>query len=187
MATNSIGVNNLNLSSGTNFLLTISNFSNLNFFIQSSNLPGVGTSPKIIPTPVGDSHHAGDHLQYETLDVKFIVDESLQNWLVLYNWLRALSPTHVIDAQGVNQYKDRLENGELYSPAVLYVTTNSNNLNVKITFNNLFPIRLSSLPFDVTYPDDKKIFANCSFAYDWYDIEVNPTYNPISEPDNVIK
>lgn len=186
MSINSIGVHNLSFASGSHFDFKIDNFPDLNFTIQSANLPGVSTSPREVPTPVGPTYHAGDKLYYEILDINFIVDESLQNWLSVYNWMRALAPTHVIDAEAKSQYDLWKEEKDLYSTAVLYILTNSLNWNLKVTLHNIFPISLTGLPYRITNQEDEKIYSTVKFAFDYYDVEVNPNYNTLSVANNVI-
>ena len=186
MPNNSVNVHNISFASGSHYALKIDSFYDLNFTIQSVNLPGVSTSPKEVSTPVGPTFHAGDKLYYETLDIRFIIDESLQNWLSVYNWMRALSPTHMLDDVLKNKYNLWQADKELYSPATLYILTNSLHWNIKVSLQNIFPISLSGLPYDITNSEDTKIYSTVRFAFDYYDIEVNPEYNPLSVDNNVI-
>lgn len=186
MSTNSINVKNFSLLSGSHFEFTILGYPDLNFTVQTCNLPAVNSNPKEIMTAVGPTHLAGDKLMYETLEIGFIVDETLNNWRSIYNWLRALATTNIIDAQHYNQYVNY--DKDLYSVGNLSILTNSLHLNVNLKFHNLFPISLTGLDFSTKDVTDRKLFATATFAYDYYDIEVNSTYNLDGYiEDNVIK
>lgn len=186
MSVTSKGVYNINTVSGTNFVFILPNFPNLNFTVQSANLPGVFGSHIELPTPLGKFNNGYDKLEYESLMVEFLVDESLNNWREVYNWMRALAPTHLFS--GSNQYKLWKDaNKELASPATLYILTNSNNINIKVEFKNLFPISVSGIDFSAQDTTDVKKHAKVQFVYDWYDISVNDSYNDITVPGNAIR
>lgn len=188
MASNSLSVYNPSTLSGSHFTFSITGYPNLNFTLQTVNLPGVQTNPREIPTPVGSTHVAGDKLGYEPLIASFIVDETLNNWREMYGWMRALSPTNLIEDEGAlanNQYVTY--DKPLYSIGMLYILTNSLNINLKLKYTNLFPISLSGLQFSTQDKDDRKLFANVTFAYDYYDITVSESYNSNGfVPNNVI-
>ncbi len=186
MASNSLNVFNTSTLSGSHFTFSIPSYENLNFNIQTANLPSVMTSPKEIITPVGSTHLAGDKLRYEVLEVGFIVDETLNDWREVYNWLRALATSNMIDAVNDNQYVTYQK--PLYTDAVLMILTNSLHVNLTCSFHNLFPISLSGIDFSTKDVEDRKIFANAQFAFDYYDLKVTPSYNPNGYvDDNIIK
>ena len=183
MSTNSINVYNTSTLSGSHFEFNILGYDNLNFNVQTANLPSIQGNPKEIPTPVGSTHFAGDKVQYETLEISFIVDESLNDWREVYNWMRALAPSH-LDSLALNQYSTYTK--DLYTSATLFILTNSLHVNVKCTFHNLFPISLTGLDFSTKDTEDRKLFSTVTFAYDYFDLEVNPIYNDTYVPSNVI-
>lgn len=186
MANTSKNVKNINTLSGSHFTFKLNNFPDLNFTIQTINLPGITGSPVKVSTPVGYTWQSQDTISYEFLSMSFIVDESLQNWISVYNWMRSLAPTHLNNAELVNQYKLWAKEKDLYGDGVLYILTNSLHWNVKISLKNIFPISLSGCNFSTQDSEDRKLFSKVSFAYDYYDIEVNPEYNEISVGDNKI-
>jgi len=187
MSTNSINVNNTSFLSGSHFDFNVTGYPNINFTVQSCNLPAVQNSPRAIPTPFGDTHISGDKLQYQTLDISFIIDETLNNYREIYNWIRALAPTNALEEGLINNQYVTYTN-PLYTVGNLFILTNSLHINITATFHNLFPISLSNLDFSVKDTDDRKLIANVSFAYDYYDLQVNSTYNPNGYvPDNIIK
>ena len=177
MAINNKQVYNLNNLSGNSFVFSIERFPNVTFTVQEVNLPGVQSNPKATDTPIGTYFSPGDHLRYSPLVISFIVDESLNNWREIYNWLRELSPTHIDDSSGdYSQYAKLLSKG-ITSTCKLTLLTNNLNVNVNVTIYDLFPTSLSDLKFSVTENDNRILTASVYFYYTYYDLEVNPDYN----------
>jgi hypothetical protein len=187
MSSNSLNVFNTSTLSGSHFTFTIPEYNNLNFNIQTVNLPSVQSTPKELPTPVGPTHFAGDKLSYEVLEIGFIVDESLNDWREIYNWLRALATTNILENSIItNQYVNY--DKPLYTSGTLLILTNSLHVNITCNFTNLFPISLTGINFSTKDVEDRKIFANAQFAFDTYDLKVNDIYNPNgSVDDNIIQ
>ena len=86
------------------FNFNIRKLPNVNYFVQAVNLPGVqlGETPlntpfHIIPTP-------GDHITYGEMAVTFKVDEDMENYIELYNWMQYLG-----FPEGFNQAKQVYE------------------------------------------------------------------------------
>lgn len=174
-----------NLSTGA-FTFVLSRFPNTTFSIQDVVLPGVTINPKKVSTPVGAFNKPGDKLDYEPLSTNMIVDESLNNWREIYNWTRQLAPTHVGDqSQLVSQYT-QIKNEGLTTTGVLTLLTNNLNVNVKVTFYDIFPISLGKLNFSTTDRDNRIITSQATFVYTYYDMEVNPLTNTEGYVDNNI-
>lgn len=187
MSNSNKNVYNLNNLSGNSYIFTLDKYPNVTFTVQSVNLPGVSSSPKDISTPVGTYFEAGDHLNYLPLNVSFIVDESLNNWREVYNWMRELSPTHVgLGYDKVSQYVKLKQEG-LTTTARLICLTNNLNINVKSVFYDVFPVSLSGINFNVTNEDNEIITATVSFVYTYYDLTVNDDYNEKFVENNVIQ
>ena len=54
-----------------------------------TNLPGITLSEAIQNTPFKDISMPGNKLEYEDLSVTFIVDEYLENYTSMHEWLTA--------------------------------------------------------------------------------------------------
>ena len=111
------------------------------------------------------------------LNLSFIVDEDLNNWTELYNWLTGLS-----SPERYSQYKDLKDKGtgtqaitgsrtSIYSDATLVILNSNMNQNHQILFKELFPTSLSALNFSTSSPDIDFITADVSFRYAYYNYE----------------
>ena len=66
----------------------------VNFFIQKVNVPRISLRPIETPSPFIKIPYSGEHMDYANLQVTFKVDEKLQNYLEIHNWLRSLGKPH---------------------------------------------------------------------------------------------
>ena len=57
------------------------------WFCTAANIPGISLGEASYPTPMLDTFVTGDKLTFETLSITFIVDEELQNYRELWDWL----------------------------------------------------------------------------------------------------
>ena len=160
------------------------------FFIQSANLPGISLGSAQQNTPLYDIPIPGDKITYSSLDLSFIVDENLNNYKEIHDWLLGLgfpnNHTQFADLQTTGsdrfpgstkdtatvgiQPRAPLAEGGTYSDATLTVLNSKNIAKTEIRFQNVYPTSLSSLSYDVRQTDIDYIQANVSFQYMNYDI-----------------
>jgi hypothetical protein len=132
----------------------------------------------MLPTP-------GDMIQFGDLNLRFLVDENLENYMEIQNWMRGLgfpeqlSQFDDLEKSGLvrgNYTKDRQN---IYSDGTLQVLTSSQIPNFQIRFQDLFPYSISTMNFDATDTDIQYFTADVSFKYTIYniiDLEGNPLY-----------
>ena len=77
----------LDYASPTQFKFGIAQLPKVEFFTTAANLPGITMVDSIFPTPFKDVPVMGEKLTYENLEITFIVDEFLENYLSLHSWL----------------------------------------------------------------------------------------------------
>lgn len=144
----------------------------MNFWVQKANIPGFSLPATKVATPFVDLPFPGDHIDFDTLDVLFSVDENMSNYLELYAWVKSLGYPEKYE-----QYAELLQNPEWTSLAtkseiVLTIMSNGKNPAFHVVFHDAFPIGLSSLDFDSrlsgTVPP---VPCAVSFMYSDFDIE----------------
>ena len=165
---------NTNFLQSTKFVLTFPRISNTQYFCQQVNLPGVSTSEILTPTPFVDLYAPGDKLVYEPLNVTFIVDEEMNSWLEIHNWLRGMTfPTdfeeyrNLKNLSSVAYYSPKPQ----YSDGILNVLTGLNNPKLSVSFTDVFPVSVSGIEFNATDTDTPTMTATATFRYSWYNIE----------------
>jgi hypothetical protein len=161
---------NKNFLSPFNFKFILKRAPYVNFFIQSINLPGISLEPVEIQTPLIAYPVPGEHLSYEELTITFQVDENLQNYLEIHNWIRALGKLNYSEYGRIASNK-KYTGESLYSDIVLEILASTRQPNYEAVFVDAHPIGLSSLKFNTTDADIQFIEADAIFRYTNYEIK----------------
>ena len=168
-------ISNRNYLSPTGFKFTLSKEPKVDFFSSSASIPGINLGVAVQPTYLKDIPIPGDKLTYSDFSLKFNVDEDLENYLIIHNWLRGFGYP-----ESVEEYKE-LINDDLYTPGRQSAITgqsdgsliiyNSNyNPVASVVFQGLFPTSLSTIDFNSKDPSINYIEAEVVFKYTIYDI-----------------
>ena len=172
------------------FRFKMTKLPNVEFFVQSANIPSIALSELSMPTPLKDISMPGEKITYQPLEVSFLVDENLNNYKEIHDWITGLG-----FPQDHKQYGDVLATGSdrfsrstsstaavgsgtpaplseggIYSDATLIVLNNKNIAKTEIRFQNVFPISLGSLSYDIKASDVDYLQVSASFNYMYYDI-----------------
>ena len=122
----------------------------------------------------GKEWSQADFLKYGSF-----VDENLENYLQVHNWLRGLgfpeSIQEFIDLKTSDTYSpDPSAKNALneYSDATLFIYNSNFNEIAKVKFKDVFPVALSTINFSATTDDINYVTAEATFKYSIYDIEV---------------
>ena len=175
----------------TKFKFTIIKLPKVEFFVTTANLPGISLGVAEQITPLKDIPLPGDRLQYDTLNIQFLVDENLENYREIHGWLTGVGfPKNYEQFQNVQgAATDRFpttenvgtskelgairkatqDEGGLYSDATLFVLTSKNNSNLEVRFRDLYPISLSGLDFNQQATDVNYLTASVTFEYKIYE------------------
>jgi len=158
-----------NFLSPINFKFQIFRAPNVNFFVQKVNIPGFSLPAINVGNPLIGFPYPGDHLIYKELSINFKVDENLQNYLEIYNWLKSIGKQDYASYQTINSNQEYSGLG-IRSDIVLTILTSERNPNYKITFKDAFPINLDSLDFNSTFEDVNYLETSAQFKFVSYDI-----------------
>ena len=171
-------IENRNFLSPIGFKFVLSDFPKVTYFAQNANIPAISISQVEQPTVMGRSLGWDGHgLNYDPLNLQFLVDEDLENYLILHNWMRGMvtgrgfaERVHLEDNS-----EQKLPTGKLQtnvrSDGSLAVLNSNFQTNFFVTFENMFPISLSALEFNATIDGTEYAVAQVSFRYDIYDIQ----------------
>lgn len=151
----------------TGYRFTITRLPNVVYFLQSANLPGIIFGNISWPTPMSSFIEIpGDTVKFAPFTMKFVIDENLSDWLEIFNWVQALARVKELNLDPVNGQTATVSDG------TLYLLTSNKNVNVKVTFRDMFPIALSGIDFDSAVTDLPAVLGTVTFAYSYYDVEV---------------
>ena len=184
---------NRNYMSPLGFKLILTKTPKVDFLCQSANIPQISMGTAIQPSYLKDIPVPGDKVLYDDLNVRFLVDEKMENYLAIHKWITGLGYP-----ESIGQYRqlkkddkrtDRRVNDSAdplyfqYSDATLQVLNSNYKPSVLINFKDAFPVSLSTLDFDVTTRDYNYFTAEVTFKYTIYNI-TDPSGNRI---DNYFK
>ena len=180
----------MDYASPVQFRFKIAKLPQVEFFIQTVNLPGISMGTGTVPTPLYDYPVPGDEISFQSLDISFLVDENLNNYKELHDWISGLGfgKSHDDFADLQATAADRfpgstkgslvagveipapLSEGGIYSDATLTILNSKNIAKTEVRFQNVFPTSIGSLSYDVQASDIDYLKAQASFSYINYDI-----------------
>jgi len=160
------------------------------FTCQTANIPGISLGSATQPTPLVDIPIPGDKISFQSLDINFLVDENLNNYKEIHDWLIGIGfPQNYtqfqnLQAEGSDRFPGStrstaatgtstpqpLSEGGTYSDATLTVLNSKNIAKTEIRFQNIYPTSLGSLSYDVKLSDVDYLQAAVSFNYMYYEI-----------------
>lgn len=167
-------IDNRNFLSPIGFRFTLSKYPKVSFFSNKANIPGINFGVAIQPNPYRDLPIPGDKLDYDDLRLEFMVDENMDNYLSIYNWLVGLGyPESMpqLDNLVSNPRYNSKEIINLYSDATLEVLNSNFNTSMKIHFKDLFPTSLNTLEFDATQRDYTYFTGVVTFKYTIFEVQ----------------
>lgn len=156
-----------NYLSPVSFVVSVERLPNVEFFTQKATIPGLTMNPTEQPTPLKTLYNIPDRLSYQELDLSFIIDESMNNYLEVLSWMEGLGTPDSTD-----QFKALKESKYGTTSEITILIQNSNrNPNIKFTFKECFPISLSPINLDVTqqdvfYPECNVTFRHNGFIFE---------------------
>ena len=180
----------MDYASPVQFRFKIAKLPEVEFFIQTVNVPGISLGSAIVPTPLYNYPIPGDEISFSSLDISFLVDENLNNYKELHDWLLGLGfPSkhqQYADLQATSadrfpgstkgslvagvEIPAPLSEGGIYSDATLTILNSKNIAKTEIRFQNVFPTIIGSLSYDVQASDVNYLQTTASFSYINYDI-----------------
>ena len=165
---------NYNVLSPVSFRFSVKKIPNVSFFCQSASIPDLTVGVVSRPNPLRDFNTFGDNLEVGTLEITFIVDEDLANYIEIQKWMRDLtSPENFVgyNATLVNTTEGLGTFGGLVADATLHILTNAMNTNKNIQYKEIFPTSLGALEFTTQDTEISAITATCSFNVADFTIE----------------
>ena len=83
-------IQNRNFLSGVAFKFNLAKFPKVDFFSNSARIPELNLELAEQATYLKNIDVPGEKLNYGDLTLKFLVDENMENYLAVYNWLTGL-------------------------------------------------------------------------------------------------
>ena len=164
-------IGNRNFLSPVGFKFTLAKEPKVAFFCNSLRIPEISLGTALQPTYLKDIDVPGDKLTYGDFSLRFLVDENLENYMAIHNWLIGLGYPET-----TQQYKDFITEENIQDPlnafsdGSVYILNSNYNTTAIVKFKDLFPVFLSSLEFEASDTDINYFTAEATFKYTVYNI-----------------
>lgn len=172
-------IKNRNFLSPLGYKFSLMRAPKVAFFANSAEIPGIELGVATQPNYLRELPVPGDMMKFDDLVIRFLVDENLENYMEIQNWMRGLgfpeSLNEIYNLQNqeeISKYYPKNFRSEMniYSDGTLFVLTNTEVNNFKVQFKGLFPYSLTNIQFDSTPEDIQYVSAEVRFKYMMYNI-----------------
>ncbi len=165
-------IQNRNFLSPVGFKFTLAKYPKVSFFCNTARIPELNLGTAIQPSYLKDLDVPGEKISYGDFTLSFLVDEGLENYMAIHNWITGLG-----FPETTQQFKDLTTNDdnirdlkEQYSDGSLSILNSNYRTTANVKFKDLFPVSLTSLEFDATVSDIQYFTAEVVFKYTVYNI-----------------
>lgn len=146
-----------NLNIKTNFIFTFDRIKNVSFSTKGLELPSISLGEAPVPTSKLDYSIPGEKLIFDKLNIRFLVDEDLTNYLELLNWFFEMRDPETDAGKSLP---------DCISDCQLTILSNNKNPLFNFTFVDVYPILLDVLSFDYsTQAEPQECTAQFAFSY----------------------
>lgn len=164
---------NKNFLSPLGFRFALQRAPNVTFNCQQATLPTINLGAIKQATPFVSLPWAGDKLNYDALNLRFMIDEDMKNYLEIFNWMISLGhPDNFEQYKTLTKVNQPILQGSAFSDGTLLIQNAQRNWNISVSFTSLFPISLSPLEFNTTQTDVQYLQADVQFQYKTFTIAV---------------
>jgi hypothetical protein len=155
-----------NFLSPTGFRFSIKRLPNVAFFVQSATIPGISMNAIEYYTPFKTLEFASSKLAFEQFNINIRVDEYMESYNEIFDWMVGLAPTKSFDQHATLKTSDF----GLYSDASLIILDSRQNPALEVTFHDIFPVSLGAVSLDTTTADISYISCSITFGHNGYKI-----------------
>ena len=148
---------NRNPALAVNFLLEIPLAKELNYFVQTVDVPGLTMAGVETPYRNVQANVPSNRIDYDQLNLAFIVDENWANWNYVFEWMKRIRT-------GNSAISDTM------TDITLNLVNSNKNLNKIMVFRGAYPTLLGTLPLDSTVVDSNPLVCSLSFRYQDFEL-----------------
>lgn len=155
---------NVNLLQPSGFKITINreNYSNLEFFAQSVQHPNVSGEGQELNYRGSSLKSLPDKLTFGDLSVMILVDEDLNSYTEVLDWMRRNVDNNEVNAtdNGINSRCD----------ITVSILSSHNNVNKQIKYVDAYPSDLGDLSLETMSGEQTYITCSATFKYSYFEI-----------------
>ena len=168
-------IQNRNFLSGVAFKFNLAKFPKVDFFSNSAIIPVLNLELAQQASYLKNIAVPGERLTYGDFTLRFLVDENMENYKSVYDWLTGLGfpETTKEFADIIKDSDGQTDPKEAFCDGTLRILNSNYREVAKVKFNDLFPVSLTSLDFDATNTDVQFFTAEATFKYTLYKLVTN--------------
>lgn len=164
---------NINALTTNGFLFSIQKYPELTYFIQNASLPDISLGSSLQSSSVHDLKLPGETMEFGTLNIDFVVDSQMKNYMAIYEWMAGLGfpkgndqyTKFINETRNNNSYSER---SKQVSDAHLSILDANNKEVKRFMFYDVFPTSMSALSFQSVNTDVNYIVANLTLEYSFF-------------------
>ena len=170
-------IQNRNFLSGVAFKFSLTKFPKVDFFSNSARIPELSLELTTQASYLKNIDIPGERLTFGDFTLRFLVDENMENYQSVYDWLTGLGfPETTREFANLTKDSDgQRDPKEAFCDGTLRILNSNYREVAKVKFKDLFPVSLSSLEFDATSTDVQYFTAEATFKYTIYDLVSSTT------------
>jgi len=160
---------NINYLQPTSFKLVMDrkNYPNLEFFCQTVTHPGMLMSAVEMPyQKISGIPFPGDKLTFNELSANIILDEDMEGYSEMFQWIRRLLDTPSREALSRTSTQP-----PTYADITLMIMSSHNNTTKQIQYKDCVPTSLGDIQFESTSSGDAFITFNASFRFSYFELK----------------
>jgi hypothetical protein len=162
MPTSKIALNYLTANRAT---LQLIDFPEVSFNCRNYTLPTLSLPAVNVPSPFYQGPTYGSKLLYSPLEIEFLVDENLTNYLSIHDWMRGLGAP--VDK---NENKQQVQKVK-YTNALMTVYSSHNNPVVTFEMIQCVPVSLTGISFSEETQETTPLYATAVFEILRYEVQ----------------
>lgn len=158
---------NFNYLQPTSFKLVIDrkNYPNLEFFCQNVTHPGMLMTAVEVPfRGIAGVPVAGESLTFNELSTNILLDEDLQGYKEMFDWVRRLHKTDM------GESRINMQSPPSYADITLSILSSHNNQTKQIRYIDAVPTSLGDINFESTASGSEFIVFNASFRFNYFEL-----------------
>ena len=173
-------IENRNFLSPIGFKFSLTKAPKVSFFSNTAQIPGLTLMAAEQPTYLKNIPQPGDKMEFQDFTLRFLIDENLENYMQIQNWMRGLAYPDSLNEIGLLRSgkadfadSDPKNPDNLVSDGTLMVLDSTNNPQFMVKYSDLWPTELTTLQFDATPGSIDYFTAEVTFKYTIYNIVNN--------------
>ena len=168
-------IENRNFLSPIGFKFSLTKAPKVSFFSNTAQIPGLTLMAAEQPTYLKNIPQPGDKMEFQDFTLRFLIDENLENYMQIQNWMRGLAyPDSLNEIYGLWSGRtlkgDPRDPDNLTSDGTLVVLDSTNNPQFMVKYSDMWPTDLTTMQFDATPGDVDYFTAEVTFKYTIYEI-----------------